>query len=102
MYDISPCELHMGSRQPPASVLGNNGGSRFFKWRGNYPIRNATSIWKEKYFIQTQVGLYSWNEVIWAIEDDISEEIAINYFKFVILRKSKKYEIQIFVCYDAI
>ena len=48
------------------------------------------------------MGLHSWNEDIWAIEDDISEKIAINYFKFVLLQKSKKYEIQIIVCYDAI
>ena len=77
-------------------------GPRFFKWCGNDPFRNVTSIWKEKYVIQTQVGLNSWNEVIWTIEDDISVKIAINYFIFVLFRKSKKNEYLVFVCYDAI
>ena len=46
--------------------------------------------------------IYSWNETIWTIEDDISVKIAINYFIFVLFRKSKKNEYLVFVCYDAI
>ena len=48
------------------------------------------------------MGLNSWNEVIWTIEDDISVKIATNYFIFVLFRKSKKNEYLVFVCYDAI
>ena len=88
-------------------LTDSGGGTRALlryvnKWAGNDPIRNATSIWKEKYFIQTQVGLYSRNEVIWTIEDDILVKIAINFFIFVLFQKSKKNEYLVFVCYDAI
>ena len=48
------------------------------------------------------MGLYSWNEVIWTIEHDISEKIALNHSRFELFLKSKKNEYLVFVCYDAI